>query len=115
MNLSYLVRSSLLAHAAANPLLPYLRGGAASFTTTPSFITEVPPAPGTPFHYAFPVHDLQLAKDFYGGVLGCAEGRSSEKWQDYSLHGHQIVAHWVGKYKGLRIYICIHEPPNIFP
>ena len=40
------------------------------------------------------VHDLDAAKDFYGGVLGCVEGRSSTKWQDYSLHGHQIVAHW---------------------
>ena len=54
------------------------------------------PAPGSPFHYAFPVHNLEMAKEFYGGVLGCAEGRSSDKWQDYSLHGHQIVAHWVG-------------------
>ena len=54
------------------------------------------PAPGSPFHHAFPVHDLDLAKEFYGNVLGCAEGRSSSKWQDYSLHGHQIVAHWVG-------------------
>jgi hypothetical protein len=54
------------------------------------------PAPGSPFHYAFPVHDLDLAKEFYGNVLGCVEGRSSTKWQDYSLHGHQIVAHWVG-------------------
>ncbi len=55
------------------------------------------PAPGSPFHHAFPVHDLGLAKEFYGTVLGCAEGRSSAKWQDYSLHGHQIVAHWVGE------------------
>ena len=54
------------------------------------------PAPGSPFHFAFPVHDLEAAKHFYGTVLGCQEGRSSEKWQDYSLHGHQIVAHWVG-------------------
>jgi uncharacterized protein len=37
-----------------------------------------------------------LAKEFYGNILGCVEGRSSAKWQDYSLHGHQIVAHWVG-------------------
>ena len=55
------------------------------------------PAPGSPFHYAFPVHDLAAAKAFYGGVLGCKEGRSSEKWQDYSLYGHQIVAHWAGE------------------
>ncbi|KAL3939334.1 MAG: hypothetical protein SGBAC_005916 [Bacillariaceae sp.] len=55
------------------------------------------PAPGSPFHYAFPVHNLEVAKKFYGTVMGCEEGRSSEKWQDYSLHGHQIVAHWVGE------------------
>lgn len=54
------------------------------------------PAPGAPFHYAFPVHSLEEAKHFYGVVLGCAEGRSSERWQDYSLHGHQMVCHWVG-------------------
>jgi len=54
------------------------------------------PAPGSPFHYAFPVHDLEVAKHFYGEVLGCKEGRSSDKWQDYSLNGHQIVAHFVG-------------------
>eukprot|EP00588_Corethron_pennatum_P015828 CAMPEP_0194279556 /NCGR_PEP_ID=MMETSP0169-20130528/13996_1 /TAXON_ID=218684 /ORGANISM="Corethron pennatum, Strain L29A3" /LENGTH=200 /DNA_ID=CAMNT_0039023995 /DNA_START=20 /DNA_END=622 /DNA_ORIENTATION=- len=65
------------------------------------FVRLADPAPGSPFHCAFPVHDLQLAKDFYGGVLGCPEGRSSDKWQDYSLHGHQIVAHWVGN-----DYIC---------
>ena len=54
------------------------------------------PAPGAPFHHAFPVHSIAEAKAFYGGVLGCEEGRSSEKWQDYSLFGHQIVAHWAG-------------------
>ena len=76
-----------------------LRGGASPprHASTTSYETLSSPAPGTPFHFAFPVHDLGLAKDFYGGVLGCVEGRSSEKWQDYSLHGHQIVAHWVGE------------------
>jgi len=59
-------------------------------------VTLAKPAPGSPFHYAFPVHDLEAAKEFYGNVLGCVEGRSSEKWQDYSLNGHQIVCHWVG-------------------
>ncbi|CAM9916490.1 unnamed protein product, partial [Ascophyllum nodosum] len=49
-----------------------------------------------PFHHAFPVHDLALAKHFYGQVLGLPEGRSSSKWQDYSLDGHQIVCHFVG-------------------
>ena len=68
----------------------------AAATTQQQYETLSKPAPGTPFHYAFPVHSLRLAKDFYGTVLGCQEGRSSEKWQDYSLHGHQIVCHWVG-------------------
>ncbi|NWG46593.1 MAG: VOC family protein [Alphaproteobacteria bacterium] len=45
------------------------------------------------FHLAFPVHDLAAARAFYGGLLGCAEGRSSEHWVDFDLFGHQIVAH----------------------
>ena len=46
-----------------------------------------------PFHLAFPVHDLAAARAFYGGVLGCAEGRSDTDWVDFDLFGHQIVAH----------------------
>lgn len=45
------------------------------------------------FHLAFPVNDLDAARDFYGNVLGCPEGRSSENWIDFDLFGHQIVAH----------------------
>lgn len=48
-----------------------------------------------PFHLAFPVDDLAAARRFYGEVLGCAEGRSSESWIDFNLFGHQIVAHLV--------------------
>jgi extradiol dioxygenase family protein len=47
----------------------------------------------TPFHIAFPVDDLAEARAFYGGVLGCPEGRSSGEWIDFDLFGHQIVAH----------------------
>ena len=47
----------------------------------------------TPFHIAFPVHDLDAARAFYGGLLGCPEGRSSDQWIDFDLYGHQIVAH----------------------
>ena len=47
----------------------------------------------TPFHIAFPVDDLAAARRFYGGVLGCPEGRSAESWIDFDLFGHQIVAH----------------------
>ena len=46
-----------------------------------------------PFHLAFPVHDLSAARDFYGRVLGCPEGRSSDEWIDFNLYGHQIVTH----------------------
>lgn len=47
----------------------------------------------SPFHLAFPVHDLAAARYFYTQLLGCAEGRSSETWIDFDLYGHQIVAH----------------------
>ena len=46
-----------------------------------------------PFHLAFPVHDLDAARGFYGDLLGCREGRSSDHWIDFDLFGHQIVAH----------------------
>ena len=46
-----------------------------------------------PFHLAFPVDDLDAARRFYGELLGCPEGRSSDHWIDFDLHGHQIVAH----------------------
>jgi extradiol dioxygenase family protein len=46
-----------------------------------------------PFHLAFPVHDLDSARAFYGGVLGCPEGRSAAQWIDFDFFGHQIVAH----------------------
>ena len=45
------------------------------------------------FHLAFPVHDLEQARAFYGGLLGGPEGRSSPDWIDFNFHGHQIVAH----------------------
>ena len=45
------------------------------------------------FHLAFPVHDLEEARRFYGGLLACPEGRSSPQWIDFDFYGHQIVAH----------------------
>ena len=51
------------------------------------------PAPLSPFHLAFPVHDLALARRFYGEILGCPEGRSAPDWVDFNFYGHQIVAH----------------------
>ena len=49
--------------------------------------------PLTPFHIAFPVDNLATARAFYGGVLNCPEGRSSNEWIDFDFFGHQIVAH----------------------
>lgn len=45
------------------------------------------------FHLAFPVRSLAEARDFYGSLLGCPEGRSSNEWVDFDFFGHQIVAH----------------------
>ncbi len=45
------------------------------------------------FHFAFHVTDLDEARRFYGGVLGCAEGRSTDTWVDFDFFGHQISLH----------------------
>ena len=47
----------------------------------------------TPFHVAIPVHDLTETRKFYGELLGCEEGRSSNQWIDFNLYGHQFVTH----------------------
>ena len=54
------------------------------------------------FHLAFPVHDLDAAREFYGGVLECEEGRSSDHWIDFNLYGHQIVTHLAPGAAGVR-------------
>jgi extradiol dioxygenase family protein len=47
------------------------------------------------FHLAFPVHDLEAARAFYGGILGCPQGREDPgHWVDYDLFGHQVVTHY---------------------
>ena len=46
-----------------------------------------------PFHLAIPVHDLKVAHDFYGQLLNCQQGRSSNHWIDYNFFGHQLVVH----------------------
>lgn len=46
-----------------------------------------------PFHLAVPVHDLAAARSFYGGLFGCAEGRSAAHWVDFDFFGHQLVCH----------------------
>ncbi|MEM7107176.1 MAG: VOC family protein [Bacteroidota bacterium] len=54
-----------------------------------------------PFHLAFPVNNLEAARKFYGGVLECEEGRSSDRWIDFNLYGHQVVAHLAPEECGL--------------
>lgn len=53
-----------------------------------ALVTHAPP-----FHLAFPVDDLESARGFYSGLLGCEEGRSSAHWVDFNFFGHQVVAH----------------------
>jgi extradiol dioxygenase family protein len=50
----------------------------------------------SPFHLAIPVNDLEAARHFYGALLGCSAGRSSEHWADYDFFGHQLVCHETG-------------------
>ena len=50
-----------------------------------------------PFHLAFPVDSLEKTRDFYINTLECKEGRSSDKWIDFDMYGHQVVAHLIDK------------------
>jgi uncharacterized protein len=54
------------------------------------------------FHLAFPVDDLDKAREFYGNVLECVEGRSSAHWIDFNFFGHQIVTHLAPEAVGVR-------------
>jgi len=54
------------------------------------------------FHLAFPVVNLEESRKFYGEILGCEEGRSSNEWIDFNLFGHQIVAHLAPEAAGVR-------------
>ena len=60
------------------------------------------PAVIPPFHLAFPVRSLAAAREFYGELLGCPEGRSSDAWVDFNFYGHQIVAHLAPEEAGHR-------------
>jgi len=46
-----------------------------------------------PFHLAIPVNDIAAAREFYGGPIGCEEGRSDTRWVDFDFYGHQLVVH----------------------
>ena len=45
------------------------------------------------FHLAYHIDDLDKARAFYGGLLGCVEGRSTDTWVDFNFFGHQISLH----------------------
>ncbi|ANY18636.1 Glyoxalase-like domain protein [Tsuneonella dongtanensis] len=64
----------------------------------------------SPFHVAFPVHDIAAARAFYGGTMGLAEGRSDDAWVDFDLFGHQIVAHLDPNLAEKRQGDCHHNP-----
>lgn len=66
------------------------------------FLPEADVSPQPLFHLAFPVHDLEAARRFYGGLLGCPEGRSSDTWVDFDFYGHQVVAHLAPEEAGHR-------------
>jgi uncharacterized protein len=64
----------------------------------------------TPFHVAVQVRDIAEARRFYGGILGCAEGRSAPDWVDFNLYGHQFVCH-LNPQLGPRGRIAAHYNP----
>jgi len=45
------------------------------------------------FHLAYNITDLNEARAFYGNILGCKEGRSTDTWVDFDFFGHQISLH----------------------
>jgi len=45
------------------------------------------------FHLAYTVRDLESSRKFYGDLLGCQEGRSTESWVDFDFFGNQLSLH----------------------
>jgi hypothetical protein len=76
----------------------------------PEAITD--PAVRPPFHLAIPVNDLAAADAFYGGVLGLPKGRSSDRWIDWNLAGHQVVTHVVERHSVERHSVEGHQGPG---
>lgn len=78
------------AEAAGGPPGARIRSaGTLGLSRTWRSVSAVP----SPFHLAIPVHDLEAARGFYGGLFGCPEGRSAPEWVDFDFFGHQLVAH----------------------
>lgn len=58
----------------------------------------------TPFHLALTVDDLEAARRFYVGTLGCGEGRSAARWIDFDFFGHQLSLHLSDTPAGKRVH-----------
>ncbi|GGU39261.1 VOC family protein [Lentzea flava] len=63
------------------------------------------------FHLAMPVDDLDAARRFYGGTLGLEQGRSSDTWIDWNLHGHQFVTHLAPRTERVHNPVDGHDVP----
>lgn len=63
------------------------------------------------FHLAMPVDDLDAARRFYGETLGLDQGRSSDTWIDWNLHGHQFVTHLAPKVERVHNPVDGHDVP----
>ena len=63
------------------------------------------------FHLAMPVDDLAEARRFYGETLGLEQGRSSDTWIDWNLHGHQFVTHLAPKTERVSNPVDGHDVP----
>lgn len=59
-----------------------------------------------PFHLAIPVDNIARAREFYGAILGCSEGRSANEWVDWNFYGHQLVTHLAHERTG----VAHHNP-----
>ena len=63
------------------------------------------------FHLAMPVDDLAAARRFYGETLGLEQGRSSDTWVDWNLHGHQFVTHLAPRTERVSNPVDGHDVP----
>jgi extradiol dioxygenase family protein len=64
------------------------------------------------FHLAIPVDDLDGARHFYGELLGLQQGRSTDAWVDWNMHGHQVVTHLAAsRAQGIRNPVDGHDVP----
>ena len=64
-----------------------------------------------PFHLAIPVDNLEKCRTFYREIIGCSEGRSSNKWVDFNFYGHQLVLHEAPVTKKVSNPVDGHEVP----